>query len=121
METVIQVTGAGVVSAVGCGQGETLDALRHGRSGIAPVRFLHTEEQAFPVGEVKFSDAEMAERCGAPQGLSRTSLMGILALEEALAQAGLKDLAGIPLIGGTTVGGMDLTERIFPAYSIGRL
>ena len=117
METVIHVTGAGVVSAVGCGQGETLDALRHGRSGIAPVRFLHTEEQAFPVGEVKLSDAEMAERCGAPQGLSRTSLMGILALEEALAQAGLKDLVGIPLIGGTTVGGMDLTERIFPAYS----
>ena len=65
METVIHVTGAGVVSAVGCGQGETLDALRHGRSGIAPVRFLHTEEQAFPVGEVKLSDAEMAERCGA--------------------------------------------------------
>ena len=49
--------------------------------------------------------------------LSRTSLMGILALEEALAQAGLKDLTGIPLVGGTTVGGMDLTERIFPAYS----
>ena len=117
METVIHVTGAGVVSAVGCGQGETLDALRRGRSGIAPVRYLRTEEKAFPVGEVKLSDAEMAERCGASKGLSRTSLMGILALEEALAQAGLKDLAGIPLVGGTTVGGMDLTEQIFPAYS----
>ena len=117
METVIHVTGAGVVSAVGCGQGETLDALRRGRSGIAPVRYLRTEEKAFPVGEVKLSDAEMAERCGASQGLSRTSLMGILALEEALAQAGLKNLAGIPLVGGTTVGGMDLTEQIFPAYS----
>ena len=117
METVIHVTGAGVVSAVGCGQGETLDALRRGRSGIAPVRYLRTEEKAFPVGEVKLSDAEMAARCGARQGLSRTSLMGILALEEALAQAGLEDLTGVPLIGGTTVGGMDLTERIFPAYS----
>ena len=126
METLIHVTGAGVVSAVGCGQGETLDALRRGRSGIAPVRYLRTEEKAFPlrteekafpVGEVKLSDAEMAARCGARQGLSRTSLMGILALEEALAQAGLKDLTGVPLIGGTTVGGMDLTEQIFPAYS----
>ena len=65
METVIHVTGAGVVSAVGCGRGETLDALRRGRSGIAPVCYLQTEEKAFPVGEVKLSDAEMAARSGA--------------------------------------------------------
>ena len=117
MDPVIHVTGAGVVSAIGCGRGETLDALRCGRSGIAPVRYLQTAETAFPVGEVKLSNAEMAERCGASPDLSRTSLMGILALQEALEQAGLMDLSGVPLIGGTTVGGMDLTERIFPAYS----
>jgi len=117
VDPVIHITGAGVVSAVGYGQGETLDALRRGASGIAPVRYLQTAETAFPVGEVKLSNAEMAERCGAAPGLSRTSLLGILALQEALEQAGLKDLAGIPLIGGTTVGGMDLTEQTFPAYS----
>ena len=113
----IHITGAGVVSAVGCGQGETLDALRHGRSGIGPIRFLQTEEKAFPVGEVPLSNEEMAARSGASLELSRTSLMGILALEEALAEAGLKDLAGVPLISGTTVGGMDKTELTFPVYS----
>ena len=117
MEPVIHITGAGVVSAVGCGQGETLDALRRGRSGIGPIRFLQTEEKAFPVGEVPLSNEEMAARSGASLELSRTSLMGILALEEALAEAGLKDLAGVPLISGTTVGGMDKTEVTFPAYS----
>ena len=117
MEKVIHITGAGVVSAVGCGQGETLDALRCGRSGIGPIRFLRTEETAFPVGEVPLSNEEMAARCGAAKNLSRTSLMGILALQEALAEAGLEDLAGVPLISGTTVGGMDLTEQSFPAYS----
>ena len=117
MEPVIHITGAGVVSAVGCGQGETLDALRRGRSGIGPIRFLQTEETAFPVGEVPLSNEEMAARCGAAKNLSRTSLMGILALQEALAEAGLKDLAGVPLISGTTVGGMDKTELTFPAYS----
>ena len=117
METLIHITGAGVVSAVGCGRGETLDALRRGCSGIGPVRFLQTEEKAFPVGEVPLSDEEMAARSGASPDLSRTSLMGILALEEALAEAGLKDHAGVPLIGGTTVGGMDRTERTFPVYS----
>ena len=117
MDPVIHVTGAGVVSAVGCGRGETLDALRRGLSGIGPVRFLRTEEKAFPVGEVKLSNAEMAARSGASPDLPRTSLLGILALAEALAEAGLRDLAGIPLVGGTTVGGMDLTEQTFPIYS----
>ena len=117
MAPAIHITGAGVVSAVGCGKGETLEALRRGRSGIGPVRFLQTEEKAFPVGEVPLSNAEMAALSGAREGLSRTSLMGILALREALEQAGLKDLAGVSLVGGTTVGGMDLTERTFPVYS----
>ena len=117
MDPVLHITGAGVVSAIGCGQEETLDALRKGLAGIAPVQYLQTEERRFPVGEVKASNEELATRCGAAEGLSRTSLLGIVALQEALQQAGLKDLSGVPLIGGTTVGGMDLTERIFPAYS----
>lgn len=117
METVIHITGAGVVSAIGCGQGETLDALRCGVSGIGPVHYLKTAEKRFPVGEVKHSNAELAALTGASPDLSRTSLLGILALQEALEQAGLKDLTGVPLIGGTTVGGMDLTEQTFPAYS----
>ena len=117
MDPVLHITGAGVVSAIGCGQEETLDALRKGLAGIAPVQYLQTEERRFPVGEVKATNEELAARFGAAEGLSRTSLLGIVALQEALQQAGLKDLAGVPLIGGTTVGGMDLTERIFPAYS----
>ena len=44
--------------------------------------------------------------------------MGILAVGEALSQAGLTDLKGIPLVSGTTVGGMDLTEKTFPDYSV---
>ncbi len=117
METAIHITGAGVVSAIGCGQGETLDALRRGLSGIGPVRYLRTSETLFPVGEVKLSNAELAALSGASPDLSRTSLMGILALREALEEAGLSSLEGIPLVSGTTVGGMDLTEQTFPAYS----
>ena len=117
MDPVLHITGAGVVSAIGCGQVESLDALRRGRSGIGPVRYLETACRDFPVGEVALSNAELAARTGAPSDLCRTSLLGILALQEALAQAGFGSLEGIPLIGGTTVGGMDLTEQVFPAYS----
>ena len=105
------------MSAIGCGQDETLDALRQGRSGIASVQYLETAEKAFPVGEVKLSNTELAALTGASPGLCRTSLLGILALQEALREAALKDLSGIPLIGGTTVGGMDLSEQTFPLYS----
>ena len=117
MEPVLHITGAGVVSAIGCGQEETLDALRRGVSGIGQVRYLETAEKAFPVGEVKLSNAELASLTGASPELPRTSLLGILALREALREAGLVDLTGVPLIGGTTVGGMDLTEKTFPSYS----
>ena len=142
------------MSAIGCGQAETLAALREKRSGIGPVKYLETSLRDFPVGEVELSNAELAARTGAPETWPRTSLLSILALQEALEQASLfpegkafssakkkadaslcpegkafssaKKKAdatenafpsGLMLVSGTTVGGMDLSERMYPAYS----
>ena len=113
----IFISGAGVVSAIGFGKAETLASLRSGRSGIAPRKYLETQLDDVLLGEVKASSEELAALCGAPAGLPRTSLLGILALKEALEEAGIEDLSAIPLIGGTTVGGMDLTEKSFPVYN----
>ena len=130
----IVITGAGVVSAIGCGQAETLAALRERRSGIGPVKYLETSLLDFPVGEVKLSNAELAARTGAPETWPRTTLMSILALQEALSQAGLGSpvkpgmtappepswpaaTGHLMLVSGTTVGGLDLSERQYPAYS----
>ena len=113
----IFISGAGVVSAIGFGKAETLSSLRSGRSGIAPRKYLETQLEEVLLGEVKASSEELAALCGAPAGLPRTSLLGILALKEALEEAGIEDLSAIPLIGGTTVGGMDLTEKSFPVYN----
>ena len=52
----IWITGAGIVSAIGNNKAQTLEALRSRRSGIAPIHYLSTEHQEFPVGEVKMSD-----------------------------------------------------------------
>ena len=134
MHPEIVITGTGVVSALGCGKAENLAALLAGRSGIAPVRYLQTALKDFPVGEVPLSDAELAARTGAPAEWPRTALMSILALQEALQEAdalpnafartGSRSDAGgnataskTILISGTTVGGMDRTEKTFPAYS----
>lgn len=113
----LYITGQGVVSAIGFGCAETLAALREGRTGIGTLRYLPTNLTDVPVGEVKATDAELSAMAGVPEGLPRTPLLGILALKEALESAGLSSLEGIPLISGTTVGGMDLTERTFPVIS----
>ena len=113
----IYITGSGVVSAIGFGKAETREALMGAQSGIAPLRYLDTGLRDVLLGEVKATREELCARCGAPASLSRTSLLGIIALQEALSEAGLSSLEGIPLIFGTTVGGMDLTEQTFPVYS----
>ena len=71
-----------------------------------------------PVGEVKLSDDELKTLLGLPvESLySRTTLLGAVAVKQAMADAGLSAdmLAGkkVVLISGTTVGGMDVTERL---------
>ena len=140
MQERIVITGCGVVSALGVGRQAQADALRTGRSGVAPVRYLETALRDLPVGEVPLSNAELEALTGAPAGWPRTSLLALAALQEALASAalipegetfpgafsrtGLRSNApgrvfpgGLPLVSGTTVGGMDLTEKTFPRYS----
>ncbi len=134
------------MSALGCGKAVTLEALRAGRPGLGPVRYLETSQKDFPVGEVPLSNQELAALCGVPDTWPRTSLLSVVALQEALQEAALcscdvpfssaslRDpvranapekgtspdkvplLGGIPLISGTTVGCMDLTEKVFPTY-----
>ena len=113
----ILVTGTGVVSAIGLGKAQTLEALLNARSGVGPLQYLKTGHKEFPVGEVKLTDAEMRTHLGlADNAIStRTALMGMLALEEALQDAGLtaEMLPQVGFISGTTVGGMDMSEQFY--------
>lgn len=121
----IVITGAGIVSAIGMGKQASLEALLGLRSGIGRMRYLSSSHTELPVGEVKWSNAEMQQMVEVPadegRPLSRTALMGRIALREALEEAGLLTVAGIdaealaqmPLISGTTVAGMDRAELSF--------
>ena len=115
MKTVI--TGVGIVSAIGGNALEVLASLRNGKSGIGAMRYLQSEHRGLPVGEVKMSDDEIKVLLGVPRErlVSRTSLMGALAVKQAMKDAGITPDNGlrIALINGTTVGGMDLTEKYF--------
>ena len=116
----IYITGTGVVSAIGIGKSATLKALLNNRSGVGQLKYLKTEHKEFPVGEVKLTDAEMRERLGIAQDAvtTRTALMGMLALGEALDEAHLTSdqLPKVGFISGTTVGGMDMSEQYYLDY-----
>ncbi len=117
MEDKVFVTGVGIISALGVGKDATLQALLKGESCIGSATYIQTEHKEFPVGEVSLSNAEMSRmlNVGYPIDGLRTVLMGIIASKEAVSSAALttEDIHRAAFINGTTVGGMDKTERHF--------
>ncbi len=117
MTDFVSITGLGIICAIGNDAASVLDALRKGESGIRPIKYLPTKHVELPVGEVQLSNEEMMSMLGIESTLpmSRTSLMGAIAIRQALQQAGISDLTGkrVAVISGTTVGGMDVTEKYF--------
>lgn len=113
MTNEIYITGAGILSALGMGMGETLRALREETPGIGRIRHLSTIHTDLPVGEVPLTDEELSAICRADRPLPRSTLMGIVALREALHAAGLSGNAPVlpHFVSGSTVGGMDKSEQ----------
>ena len=76
----IAITGIGIVSAIGNNCAETLQSLLEQRSGIGPMRYLHSVHTEYPVGEVQLSNDELRQRLNlGDEPLPRTSLLGIMA------------------------------------------
>ena len=87
------------------------------------MKHLHSSHHELPVGEVQLSNDEMKAMLALPveEQTSRTSLMGMLAVRQALAEAQLPETAPknrrVVLISGTTVGGMDITEQYYDSFA----
>lgn len=121
----IAITGEGIVSAIGLNKDAVLESLRNRKTGIGTVRYLQTSHQELPVGEVSLSDDEMKELLGIDPSkeVSRTALLGMMAIRQALQESGINkntEPLRIVLINGTTVGGMDVTERHFNEMAEGK-
>ena len=112
----IAVSGFGIICAIGNDAQSVLRSLQTGETGIGPMRYLQSSHKELPVGEVKLSDEEMKQMLNQDEKavISRTVLMGSIAIRQALEHANL-DLKGkrVAVINGTTVGGMDITEHYF--------
>jgi len=119
-ERSVLITGCGIICAIGNGKEEVLGSLLSNRTGIGPLKYLKTAHTEFPVGEVKMSDTEMEQAMGIEPGtpVTRTALMGMIALHEALGEAGLgsDDLKECGFVNGTTVGGMDKSEQYYTDF-----
>ena len=115
----IVVTGMGIVTGIGVGVESTLDSLMHCRSGVGAVRYLSTAHTDIPVCEVPMTEAEMRQRMDIPADVvtTRTPLLSLMAMREALQQSHLQPDSGrVALINGTTVGGMEKSEQLYLGF-----
>ena len=119
----IAVTGMGIVSALGRGKAATLDSLLASRSGVAPMSVLDSVHTDLPVGEVKETTEALAEALGVSPSIptTRSALLGLMAIGEALEQAALSPLSlrEAAFVSATTVGGMDQSEPYYLDFLTG--
>ena len=112
----LYIVGMGVNSAIGLNVAETRRALLSSSSGIGHMRFLHSDHEDLPVGEVGLSNEQLRQRLNFPAGepVTRSTLLGLLALREALDSAGISPREmPMAFVNGTTVGGMDCSEQYY--------
>ncbi len=102
----VAITGIGLLSCLGRGASEHLDALRASRSGLRPNQLFDAE--GIPptcVGAVHEGRIDPD-----PRG-SRTDRLALTAAKDALADAGLATGSAGVIALGTTTGGIDLSEN----------
>lgn len=114
----IVVGGVGLVSALGLGVDANIVAIHEGRSGITRQPSILRTGNKIPVGEFGFTNEEIHRRLkiSSEYHLSRTVLLGILAVREAMNDAKIPQGLRVGLVSATSVGGMDLTEGFFRVF-----
>ncbi len=115
----IVVTGIGIITAIGATADENRNSLIHAKTGIGKARFFNSRYTTLlPFGEIDQSTELLAERLGIENNIAtRTDLLALHAAQQAIADANLlkEDLLlnSTALIGGSTVGGMCLTDEMY--------
>lgn len=117
----IGITGMGIISSIGNTVEENFDALQSVSHGISKIEMLETRHRdSIMVGEIKRSNHELEMELGLESGhsFSRTAMIGTIAAKEALRNAGIIDIKKYKtgFISGTSVGGMDTTEKHYLGY-----
>ena len=117
----VAITGMGIISAIGNNVAENYDALINEKKGITRVDHIETiQREEIMVGEIKFTNDELIAQLNlSPENnYSRTAMLGVIAAKEAIADAGINDIKKFKtgIVSGTSVGGMDMTEKYYYQY-----
>ncbi|HNB11699.1 MAG: beta-ketoacyl-[acyl-carrier-protein] synthase family protein [Bacteroidia bacterium] len=107
------VTGIGVVSAIGLTVEENFRSLLNKKSGITECKFPDDQKSIY-TGRIAKSNSELKQLLSITDGYySRTSLLGIIAAEQAMGNNFHNKKLLTAFISSTSVGGMDETEKYY--------
>jgi 3-oxoacyl-[acyl-carrier-protein] synthase-1 len=117
----VAITGMGIISSIGNSVEENFQSLINGKTGISTIENLETiHKEVIMVGEIKLTNQQLAQLLNLSEdnNFSRTTLLGAIAVREALENANVKDINDCRsgFISATSVGGMDLNEKYFYEY-----
>ncbi len=115
------VTGIGIISAIGNDIREVQDSLVSQRSGIGTLTGIDSVyKNEIPVAEIKFPNTALLPFANPAKNSphTRTALLALIAARQAIRQSGLESRGNgrTGLISGTTVGGMDLSEKFYKRF-----
>ena len=116
--TPVYIAGTGAITAIGNNVAECMQSLERGEAGMGPIAYLNTVHQQLPVAAVKLSNEELSSLAGLPANTTRTALLSMIAVQEAINNAAIPNLASLRtgLVSANTVGGMDKSEQFFAAF-----
>jgi 3-oxoacyl-[acyl-carrier-protein] synthase II len=112
----VVVTGAGIITGLGTGWRANADGLRAGRTAFRPVTLFDVSRQRVKVAaEIDLPSSLPTARLTPSmlRRLDRATRMLLLATHEAWIQSGWEASDDIPMVLGTTAGGMALGETYF--------
>ena len=114
----VAITGMGIISSIGNSVEENFQSLKNGKTGISTIENIETiHKEVIMVGEIKLTNQQLAKQLNLSEdnNFSRTTLLGAIAVREALENANVKDINDCRsgFISATSVGGMDLNEKYF--------
>lgn len=112
----VVITGAGIITALGCGWKPNAIGFRTGRVASTPVTLFDVSRQRVKTAaQVEFPDKLPATKLTARQAqrLERATKLLLFAAWEAWSQAGWEASENIPTVLATTSGGMSLGEEYY--------
>jgi 3-oxoacyl-(acyl-carrier-protein) synthase len=112
------ITGYGLITAIGKNVQQNFESLCARRCGYGKIELLETRHRSdLPACEIKLTDGELCELAQVEdnKGYTRTTLLGVIALREAIGMAKLskEEIQQCGILSATTTGGIRELERFY--------